>query len=432
MLTGWGMTAPTAATVKPLSTETSLHKSRRGTIARGLGRGYGDSAQNAGGIVLDSTANDSLLELDDVTGIVTVSGGVSLDRLLREAVPRGFFVPVTPGTRFVTIGGAIAADVHGKNHHRDGSFASHVENVTLSTPTGVQVIGPDDDLFWATAGGMGLTGAILQASVRLPRIPSASLRVNTDRTADLDGILAMMEEGDHRFHYSVAWIDCLARGRHLGRSVLTRGDFCEDDEAKEYNPKVRLHAPPVFPNGIVNSLTMRAFNEVWYRRFPRHRVGEIQSIPQFFHPLDGVGGWNRMWGSRGFLQYQFVVPFGAEDTLRLAVERLAEAGAGSPLAVLKRFGPGDAGHLSFPAPGWTLALDLAVTPELGPLLDGLDDAVVAAGGRVYLAKDSRTRPGLIPVMYPRLTEWREVRNKVDPDGALTSDLNRRLRLTGKP
>jgi decaprenylphospho-beta-D-ribofuranose 2-oxidase len=407
-----------------------LERTRRGVIARGLGRGYGDCAQNAGGTVLDGTAHDEILQLDDVNATVRVSGGVSLDRLLREIVPRGFFVPVTPGTRFVTIGGAIAADVHGKNHHRDGSFASHVENVTLATPTGIHTLTQADDLFWATAGGLGLTGAVLEATVRLPRIPGPMLRVNTDRSDDLDGVLAMMEEGDHRFHYSVAWIDCLARGRHLGRSVLTRGDF-SDDAGKEYNPKFLLKAPPVFPNGMINGLTMRLFNDAWYHRFPRHRVGEVQSIPKFFHPLDGVANWNRLWGSRGVLQYQFVVPFGAEETLRLAVERLAEAGAGSPLAVLKRFGDGDPGHLSFPTPGWTLALDLAVTPRLGPLLDGLDDAVVGAGGRVYLAKDARTRPGLIPVMYPRLTDWREIRNKVDPDGVLTSDLDRRLHLTGR-
>jgi decaprenylphospho-beta-D-ribofuranose 2-oxidase len=443
-LAGWGRTAPTAARVVPLGDDAGAalaHSGRRGTLARGLGRSYGDAAQNAGGTVLDATAHDELIDVDPAAGTVRVDAGVSLDRLLRRLVPLGFFVPVTPGTRFVTVGGAVAADVHGKNHHHDGSLANLVLEATLATPTGTVTVGPDrdPDLFWATAGGMGLTGVLLDATLAVPRIESSLLRVDTDRATDLDAVMALMDEGDAGYHYSVAWIDCLARGRHLGRSVLTRGDFsaASDLPAKQrehplaYDAAVRIEAPPVFPSGLVNVWTMRGFNEAVYRTAPVRRRDELQPIARFFHPLDFVGGWNRLYGRRGFLQWQCVLPFGAEDTLRSAIEGLSGAGVGSVLAVLKRFGPGNPAPLSFPAAGWTLALDMPVVPALGPLLDGLDETVVAAGGRVYLAKDSRVSRRLIPAMYPRLAEWRCVRDRVDPDGVLVSDLDRRLDLSGR-
>jgi len=445
-LVGWGGTRPTVAEVVALTSgavaeQTLRHPGRRGVIARGLGRSYGDAALNAGGTVLDATALDTPGPTVGPDGTVRVPAGLSLDALLRTVVPAGWFVPVTPGTRFVTIGGAIAADVHGKNHHRDGSIGAHIRRLTLATPTGTVEIGPDRDpeLFWATVGGMGLTGVILEADLVLPAIETAHLRVDTVRTGDLDEVMALMTEGDHRYHYSVAWIDCVIRGRHLGRSVLTRGDFARRSELSsrcaerplDYRAAVRLTAPPVFPSGLVNHRTMRAFNEAVYRRAPAHREGELQTIARFFHPLDVIGSWNRLYGRRGFLQWQVVLPFGAEDVLRRSIEGLAAAGAASSLAVLKRFGPGDPAPLSFPTEGWTLALDLAVAPELTALLDGLDDAVVKAGGRVYLAKDSRVRRELVGVMYPRLDEWRAVRRRVDPDGVLISDLDRRLDLTGR-
>ena len=448
-LSGWGRTAPTGSDLRHPTSAVELRRalptaSARGLVARGLGRGYGDCAQNSGGTVVETTGVDAFTiheaDPDDATVLVTAEAGASIDRLLHSLVPQGLFVPVTPGTRYVTVGGAVAADIHGKNHHHVGSWCQHVASLRLQLASGEVVeIGPDrdPDLFWATAGGMGLTGVVVDATFACPRIGSSRLLVDTDRAADLDEVLELMASGDHAYDYSVAWIDLMAGGRSTGRSVLTRGRFATADEAApamgpdpyDYTAGVLATAPPFVPNGLLNRLTVKAFNEVWFRKAPVRRRDELQTIPTFFHPLDMVGGWNRIYGPTGFLQWQFVVPFGAEGTLRRIVEELARSGCTSFLAVLKSFGAADPGHLSFPAPGWTLALDIpAGVPGLGPLLDRLDDLVVAEGGRVYLAKDSRVRPELVPAMYPRLGEWQAVRDRVDPERRLKSDLARRLGL----
>ncbi len=445
-LTGWGRTAPTVSTVlTPENTDevaaAMASAPERGVIARGLGRSYGDPAQNAGGAVLDCTGLAGLCSIDLEGGVVVARAGTSLDDLMRWLLPLGWFVPVSPGTRFVTVGGAIASDIHGKNHHLDGSFCRWVEWITLQLPTGERVVakphGPTAGLFWATAGGMGMTGVILDAAVRLHPVPSASVVVDTERATDLDDCMARMEAGDHHYRYSVAWIDCVATGRSLGRSVLTRGDHATIDRLParrqaaplHFSPGQHLATPPWMPPGLLNRASVAAFNQLWFAKAPRRRQGEIQSIAAFFHPLDGLAGWNRLYGPRGFLQHQCVVPFGAETSLRRIVERLVSSRTASFLAVLKRFGPGTPGQLSFPVPGWTLALDLPVgAPDLGRVLDEVDEMVVEAGGRLYLAKDSRMRPELLPLMYSRLDEWREVRALVDPAGVLRSDQARRLGL----
>lgn len=442
LLRGWGRTAPTWARVAEVDHRSEVpgllaSSPNRGVIARGLGRSYGDAAQCAGGLVINTTGLADVLDADLDDGVLKVAGGTSLDTLMRAFVPAGWFVPVTPGTRFVTVGGAIAADIHGKNHHRDGSFARHVSSMTLETPAGTRVATPEGEggeLFWATAGGLGLTGVILDATIRMLPIPTSKIRVDTERADSLDDVMARMESGDHRYRYSVAWIDCLATGRSLGRSVLTRGDHALPGELGPrdaaaplaFRPADLVTAPPA-PSGVLNRFTVKGFNEMWFRKSPRHEEGRIEDLTTFFHPLDRVRHWNRLYGSRGFVQYQMVVPFGSEEALRTALARLGSARCASFLAVLKRFGSPSPGHLSFPLPGWTLALDIpAGAPGLASLLDSLDLLVAEAGGRVYLAKDSRLRPAVLAQMYPRLDEWRSVQRSVDPMGVMASDLSRRL------
>jgi decaprenylphospho-beta-D-ribofuranose 2-oxidase len=445
VLSGWGRTAPSAAELLTIASAddvdrllTGTSAAGRGVVARGLGRSYGDAAQCAGGVVVDTTSLDAVLDVDLDEGWVRVGAGASLDALMHALVPRGWFVPVSPGTRFVTVGGAIAADIHGKNHHRDGSFCSHVTRLSLATPSGRMEVSPDRDpeLFWATAGGMGMTGIVVEATLRMLRIPSASMRVDVERATDLDDCMDKMAARDHQYRYSVAWIDCLARGSKLGRGLLTRADHAAVEDLPRrrradplhFDAPVRVHVPFTAPPGLLNPFTVAAFNEMWFRR-ARVRSGALQSIAAYFHPLDGIGAWNRLYGPSGLLQYQFVVPFGAEDSLRDVVGRLSRQRVASFLAVLKRFGPADPGPMSFPVPGWTLALDLpAGHAGLGVLLDELDELVADAGGRVYLAKDARLRPDLLALMYPLLAQWQAVCRRVDPDATLASDLVRRLGL----
>ncbi len=442
-LTGWGRTAPTTARVLINPTVESIQQAvrsagPRGVIARGLGRSYGDPAQNAGGLVVDLTGLDRIHSLDPDSGLAVVDAGVSLDALMRGALPSGLWVPVLPGTRQVTVGGAIAADIHGKNHHCAGTFGSHVQAIDLVTADGtIATLTPDDELFWATVGGMGLTGIIVRATVALKHVESAYFVVDTDRTANLDELMALLTDGsDEHYDYSAAWFDTISTGAKLGRAVLTRGCMARRDELP---PKLRaaplafdapqlFTAPNVFPNGLANRAIFGAMSEAWYRKAPRQRRGEVQNLTAFYHPLDMIGEWNRAYGSRGFLQYQFVVPFGAEDAFRRIVAQIARSGQVSFLNVLKRFGEAGRAPLSFPQPGWTVTVDFPIRHGLAAFCDRLDEQVLDAGGRLYLAKESRTCAATLHRMYPRIDEWRKLRAAADPDGIFASDLSRRLEL----
>ena len=412
-------------------------------IPRGLGRSYNNAAQSAGGLVISSAGLNKIISLDPVTGVADCEAGVSLEQLMVAGLPHGWFVPVSPGTRQVTVGGAIAADVHGKNHHVAGSFASHVTSFGILVPgdgpAGPRTVTPETDpeLFWATAGGMGLTGFITRAVVQLKRVETSLVAVDSVKTRDIDETMAVLAEHDKKYGYTVAWSDDLARGGSLGRSVITSGDFATLDDLSvtqrsdpfAFDPRARLAAPRAVPPGLMNRYSIRLANAAWYAKAPRRREHELQTVSQFFHPLDGIRNWNRVYGPGGFRQYQYVVPFGAEAAVRQSFEMVSAHPAPSFVTVLKRFGKADPGLLSFPAPGWTLALDFpARTPGLAPLLDQLDKLVVARGGRVYLAKDSRVSPATLAEMYPGLPEFRRLRASLDPRGILGSDLSRRLGL----
>ena len=447
-LTGWGRIAPSTAELAEPASDAEASALLRaaggasggGVIPRGLGRSYNNAAQSAGGLVLSTARLNQIIGLDPATGVAVCEAGTSLEQLMTAGLPHGWFVPVSPGTRQVTIGGAIAADVHGKNHHVAGSFASHVREFSLLVPSGeLKTVTPggDPELFWATAGGMGLTGLITRAAVQLKKVSTSLVKVDTVRTADIDETMRTLSQHDAKYGYTVAWSDSLARGAGLGRSVITSGDFAavEDlpaparDNPFGFDPRPRLGVPGAFPPGLLNRHSIRLANEAWYRKAPRLREGEIQTIGQFFHPLDGIRNWNRVYGPGGFRQYQYVLPFGEEQAVRRSFEMVSALPAPSFVTVLKRFGDADPGFLSFPRPGWTLALDFpARTPALLPLLDRLDRLVMEHGGRVYLAKDSHVARRAFEAMYPRVEEFRKIRAEIDPARILASDLSRRLGL----
>ena len=446
-LTGWGRSTRTTADVhRPVTVDDVADAVRaarvvrtdpasagrsRGILPRGLGRSYGDAAANGGGVVLDLVGFGDIGPIG-ADGVVEVGAGVRIGALIDAGVPQGWFVPVTPGTRHVTVGGALAADVHGKNHHRDASIGAHVEGLTLVDGRGeVRVLTRGDEQLDAVIGGMGLAGVITSARLRMRPVRSASITVDTSRTADLDATMAALEEHDQRFSYTVAWLDTLAPGAALGRGVLTSGDHSEPGEpgalALDALPRSRAaSAPPWAPSGLVNRATARAFNEAYFRAAPDSPTTAPTPLTAFFHPLDVVDGWNRAYGSRGFVQYQVAVADGS--VIEAVLELFRREQVVQFLPVLKRFGPGTGAPLSFPQPGWTLALDVPATAAVAAVLDRADELVVADGGRCYLAKDGRVRPELIPTMYPDLPRWQRLRAELDPDGVFVSDLSRRLSL----
>ncbi|MFT4288100.1 FAD-binding protein [Nocardioides sp.] len=405
-------------------------------IPRGLGRSYGDSS--LGERMLDLTGLDSLLAFDEVSGELSVEAGVSLSEIIRVMLPRGWFLPVTPGTRFVTVGGAIASDVHGKNHHQDGTFTDHVTSLRLLVGSGEVLTvsrSQHPDLFHATCGGMGLTGVILAATVRLLPVASRNVEETVVKAPDLAAALAAFaERGDAT--YSVGWIDLVASGATLGRSLVMTGEHATDGDLRLASDATLATVPFSTPSRLVNRFTVSAFNKLYYARVRQPVLQHTVGFEPFFYPLDRIGEWNRLLGSRGFLQYQFAIPFGdGPAALREVIERIAAASQRSsalvatPIAVLKIFGESNDNLLSFPMAGYTLALDFAATPAALRFCDELDRLVLAAGGRLYLTKDSRMSPAMLAASYPRLEEFERVRERYGATGVFTSTQSKRLGLS---
>ncbi|RAV31267.1 FAD-binding oxidoreductase [Corynebacterium heidelbergense] len=461
-LTGWGRTSPTTAQV--LSTrdvdviaaavaqvaDSNADKPthlQRGVIARGMGRSYGDPAMNAGGLVIDMQELSEIHNIDPDTAIVDVDAGVTLDQLMKAALPYGLWVPVLPGTRQVTVGGAIGPDIHGKNHHSAGSFGDHVTSMELLVADG-RVLhlepegSPDDptgELFWATIGGMGLTGIILRATIKMTRTETAYFIADGDRTQSLEETIEFHSDGSEKnYTYSSAWFDAISSPPKLGRAAISRGSLATLEQLKELSPKLakdplKFNAPQlatvpdIFPNFTMNKLSMIAVGELWWLKSGTYR-NQVQNLTQFYQPLDLIGEWNRGYGAKGFLQYQFVVPTEAVEPFKQIVRDIQTSGHYSALNVFKLFGKGNRAPLSYPMPGWNVCVDFPIKKGLGAFLDELDQRVMEFGGRLYLAKESRTSAENFHKMYPGLPGWLETRRRIDPTGVFASDMSRRLEL----
>jgi decaprenylphospho-beta-D-ribofuranose 2-oxidase len=404
-------------------------------IARGLGRSYGDSASQ---IHIFSTLKlNKILAFNPSNGLLTCQAGTSFDKILKTFVPKGWFLPVTPGTKFITVGGAIASDIHGKNHHVAGTFCRHVQNFTLLSFDGtIHVCSKSEnpELFALTCGGMGLSGIILQATFSLIKIPSAYIAQKSFKARNLSHIMDLFHE-HHNFTNSVAWIDCLSSGKNMGRSILMAGEFCEPNELpikKKSNPfithkKPSLSVPFYFPSFALNPLTVKAFNQLYYHKQNKQESHNIVHYETFFYPLDAIYHWNRIYGKNGFTQYQFVLPTeNATEGLHDILSFVAKQKWGSFLSVLKLFGPENENYLRFPKPGFTLTLDFKITPKLFPFLNELDARVAQYNGRVYLTKDVRMSPEFFLNSYPQAQAFIKKINQINPNGFFSSLQSQRL------
>lgn len=428
-LSGWGRHPQIDAQCCSFESRRELEKclEKEGScIIHGLGRSYGDSALN--GQVILTRGFNKILEFDEENGIVTCESGVSLAGLISAFLSRGWFLPVTPGTKFVTTGGAIASDVHGKNHHKAGCFSSCVISLELMLPDGniVQCSREENrELFLATCGGMGLTGVIVSAEIRLRKIESAYIRQRTVKARNLEDIFKCFDQYSD-WTYSVAWTDCLAKGDDLGRSILMLGEHADDGFL--HMPGNKKYSVPVeFPGLTLNKHTVSLFNSLYYHKVLKKITDNQTTIDSFFYPLDALHNWNRIYGKKGFTQYQLVLPKEKSfEGLSRILTRIAESGLGSFLAVLKLLGPENDNYLSFPLEGYTLALDFKIEPRLFPLLDALDNIVLEYGGRIYLSKDVRLSREVFEQGYPRIDKFRAIRNQYGLKNKLQSRQSRRL------
>ncbi len=429
LLSGWGRIGVPG---REILSEDLERITKGAVLSRGLGRSYGDSSLPPPG-TLDVVATplaDRILAFDPASGRIRAEAGLSLRELHRVFMPQGFFTPVSPGTKFVTLGGMVAADVHGKSHHSTGCFGGHVHRLKMRVADGrIVECGPDleTDLFRATVGGMGLTGHVLEVDFTLARIPSPWILGEGERIHDIDAFILALKEAGKTWPFTVGWIDCLSSGSAMGRGILTRGRWATADEAPDAFPREPrpLTVPFVFPEAALSRASVRAFNALYYRQ-PLGRRG-IRHPDQFWYPLDQILHWNRIYGRRGFTQYQCVLPESAGiDAARRFLELLTSKGGASFLCVIKDCGPEGQGLLSFPKRGISIALDMAVRDDTQAIVDALNERVIAEGGRVYLAKDTFTRPEHFRAMEPRLPEFQRIRRLWDPEGRLKSAQSVRL------
>jgi len=431
-LTGWGRVPSVDA--REIRSENLTAITEHVPLTRGLGRAYGDAALPARGdpVVAASPLADRILAFDAATGLLHAEAGFSLDQLYRVFLPRGWFTPVTPGTRFVTLGGMVAADVHGKNHHRDGCIGEHVTQLTLRVADGRIVTcsrEQEPDLFRATLGGMGLTGHILEVTLRLAKVPSPWIVRESERIPDIDAFIDRLKTAARQWPMTVGWIDGRARGGSLGRGVLLCGRWAEPHEAPRTFPALRSTVPVPFdlPAGMLNPTVVRLFNTAYYHRFPAAPRRSLVRPESFLYPLDAIGSWNRGYGRRGFVQYQCVLPeSGVRGSVRAFMEIVAGHGRASFLSVIKDCGEQGTGTLSFPLPGISIAMDIPYDRVTQTLVDRMNRFVIEQGGRIYLAKDALTRADDFRAMEPRLNRFLEVRRAWDSDGRIRSAQSVRL------
>ncbi|WP_029408072.1 FAD-binding oxidoreductase [Thiomicrorhabdus sp. Milos-T2] len=443
-LSGWGRypitkTQTTYAT-QPGLVASSIEAEKTTQIARGLGRSYGDSSLAEHSINLSKM--DDFISFNEINGQLTCAAGVSFAEILRVFVPKGWFLPVTPGTQFITVGGAIASDVHGKNHHIEGTFCEQVSSLKLCLASGEEVECSKvhhPHLFRATCGGMGLTGIILQATFTLKPIESAYIKETTIKTTNLAETLAKFEEHASAT-YSVAWIDCLATGKQLGRSLLMLGEHASPQKTEQTQQKPpfqdsqtaktsKFNMPFDLPSFTLNSFTVKAFNALYYGKVRQTQSERLVHYAPFFYPLDSIQNWNRMYGKNGFVQYQFVIPKSAGlKGLTEILTEIANSKRGSFLAVLKVFGKANDNYLSFPEEGYTLALDFKMDNTLLAFLDKLDEIVLHYHGKLYLTKDARMSEQMFKQSYPQWQEFQKIRYQYDAQTCFNSLQSKRLGL----
>lgn len=435
-LSGWGRYPVQICELERPERYADLRPTTDTVIARGQGRSYGDASLNENGRVILTERIDRMLALDVQQGILKAEAGVTLDEILPVIVKQGWFLPVTPGTKYVSLGGCVAADVHGKNHHHDGGFGDHVLSIDLIMADGSHKTcsaTENADIFWATVGGMGLTGIISEVTLKLIPIQTAQMVVSQHAANNLEHLFQMLQNPALDDQYSVAWIDCLAKGGQLGRGIAMFGHHAGTEEYSGENPlqtrpKRTRTLPFNFPSWVLNPLSISLFNKLYFYRESRRKSPFLTDYDSYFYPLDSIGQWNRMYGKRGFVQYQCVIPEASALVGMIALlKELSASRRSSFLAVLKRFGAEGKAPLSFPMPGYTLALDLPIRDKgLFSLLDKLDHIVLQHGGRVYLAKDARISAESFRSMYPRFGAWLKIKNAIDPNNRFSSSLARRL------